>query len=156
MVHRSELAEVVRTESPRNESVQQDLDHLGLQHADFQTNRGRLPIVQFRSKLFEACPHETGPSFDFEPECTDRAQTSITVSERPSRVDLLRILPKSARTKWYVRKQTKKKMTNITTVYTCDILRVDIASGITARPKFGSLALNQIPYRALHMSPRRN
>ena len=57
-----------RTESPRNASVQQGLDHLGLQHADFQTKRGRLPIVQLWSKPFETCPHETDPSFDFEPE----------------------------------------------------------------------------------------
>ena len=68
MVHRSELGEEFRTDRPRNTSVRQGLDHLGLQHADFQTNRGCLPIVQLRSETFEACPHETGPLLDFEPE----------------------------------------------------------------------------------------
>ena len=69
-MHRSELGEVshFRTESPRNTPVQQGLNYLGLQHAGFQTNRGRLPIVQLRSEPFEACRHETDPSFDFEPE----------------------------------------------------------------------------------------
>ena len=46
VVHRSELGEAFRAESPRNTSLQQGLNHLGLQHADFQTNRGRLPTVQ--------------------------------------------------------------------------------------------------------------
>ena len=66
MVHRSELGEVFCAESRRNTSVQQGLNHLGLQHADFQTKRGRLPNVQLRSEPFEACPHETNSSFDFE------------------------------------------------------------------------------------------
>ena len=68
MAHRSELGGVFRTESPRNTPVQQGLIRLGLQQEDFQTNRGRLPIVQLRPEPFESCPHETGPSFDFEPE----------------------------------------------------------------------------------------
>ena len=67
MVHRSELGEVFRVESTPNTSVLQGLNHLGPQHADFQTKRGCLPIVQLRSEPFEACPHETDPSFDFEP-----------------------------------------------------------------------------------------
>ena len=36
-VHCWELVEVFRTESPRNTSVQQGLNHLGLRHADLQT-----------------------------------------------------------------------------------------------------------------------
>ena len=68
VVHRSELDEVFRTENPRDTPVQRGLHHLGLQHAEFQTNRGRLPIMQLRSEPFEAGPHETHPSFDFEPE----------------------------------------------------------------------------------------
>ena len=54
VVHRSELGEVFRTESPRNNRVS---NHLGLQHADFHTNRRRLPIVQLPSEPFEAYAH---------------------------------------------------------------------------------------------------
>ena len=69
LVHRSELG-VFRTEGPRNTSVQQGLNYLGLQHTDFQANRGRLPIVQLQSEPFEAYPHATDPSFDFQPEAS--------------------------------------------------------------------------------------
>ena len=54
LVHLSKLGEVFRTESPRNNRVS---NHLGLQHADFHTNRRRLPIVQLPSEPFEAYAH---------------------------------------------------------------------------------------------------
>ena len=68
-------------------------------HAETTGNRR---IHSRRNKKEERLPRA--------PECTDRAQTSTTVSGRPCRVDLLSILPKSARTKRCVRSQTK--MTN--------------------------------------------
>ena len=68
VVHCAELGEVFRTESPRNISVQQSLNHVGLHHAIFHTSRGRLSIIQLRSEPFEACPHETSAPFDFERE----------------------------------------------------------------------------------------
>ena len=68
MVHRSEPGEVLRTETPRHISVRQGLNHLGLQHADFQTKRGRLHIVQLRAEPFGACLQETDASFGFERE----------------------------------------------------------------------------------------
>ena len=55
-----------RTERPRKTLVQQGLNHLSLQHGDFHTNRGRLPVVPLRSELFGARPYETDTSFDFE------------------------------------------------------------------------------------------
>ena len=67
-----------------------------------QKPREMLLSIHAGKKNFERLPRA--------PECTDRAQTLTTVSGRPSRVDLLRILPESARTKRYVR--TDGKMTN--------------------------------------------
>ena len=67
-MHWSEPGKVLHTESLRHTSVQQGLSHLGLQHGDFRTKRGRLHIVQLRAEPFEGSPHETGPSFDFKPE----------------------------------------------------------------------------------------
>ena len=45
VAHRSEPGEVLRTESPHHTCVQQGLNHLGLQHAGFQTTRAHLYIV---------------------------------------------------------------------------------------------------------------
>ena len=67
-MYRAELGEVFRAEGPRPTPARQCLNHLGLQHADFQANRGRLRVVQLLSEPPEACPHETDPSFDFEGE----------------------------------------------------------------------------------------
>ena len=69
-MYRAELGEVFRAEGPRPTPARQCLNHLGLQHADFQANRGRLPIVQLQSEPFEAYPHATDPSFDFQPEAS--------------------------------------------------------------------------------------
>ena len=61
------------------------------------------------------------------PECTDRAQTSTTVPGRPSRVDLLGDISKSAHTKIFIymfektRKKTRKN-DNIT-IHTYSIRR---------------------------------
>ena len=68
VVRRSEASEVLRAEGPRHTPVQQSLNYLGHQHADFQTKWSGHPIIQLRTKPFEACPHETDPSFDFERE----------------------------------------------------------------------------------------
>ena len=62
------MANSCALKSPRHTSLRQGLNHLGLQREDFQTERGRLHIVQLRGKPFEACPHETDPSFGFERE----------------------------------------------------------------------------------------
>ena len=69
VVSRSKLGnEVFRSEGPRHTPVQQGLNHLGLQHWDFQANGGGRPIIQLRTERSEACPHETGLSVDFERE----------------------------------------------------------------------------------------
>ena len=50
-------------------TVHQRLNHLSLQHSDFQTKGGGRPIIHLRAQPFEACPHdETDPSVDFERE----------------------------------------------------------------------------------------
>ena len=68
MVSRSKLGKVFRSEGPRHTPVQQRLNHLGLQHSDFQAKRGGCAVIQLRAQPFEACPHETDPSVDFERE----------------------------------------------------------------------------------------
>ena len=60
----------------------QCLGHLGLQNADFQTTWGRLDIVQLRVEPFEACPHETNASFDFEREVSVFEDNSAEVRRR--------------------------------------------------------------------------
>ena len=40
VVSRSKLGNVFRSEGPRHTLVQQGLNHLGLQHSDFQAKRG--------------------------------------------------------------------------------------------------------------------
>ena len=68
MVRRPEPSEALRAEGSRHTPVQQSVNYLGLQHTDFQTKWiGRL-IIQLRAGPFEACPHETNPSFDCERE----------------------------------------------------------------------------------------
>ena len=67
-MRRSEPTEVLRAEGPRHTPVQQSFNYLGLQHTDFQTKWSGRPVIQLRSEPFEACPHGTDPSFDFEPE----------------------------------------------------------------------------------------
>ena len=62
------VGKMFRSEGPRHSPVQQGLNHLGLQHIDFQTKRGGRAIIQLRAELFDACPHETDSSFDFERE----------------------------------------------------------------------------------------
>ena len=64
----TQLGEVFRSEGPRHISVQQGLNHLGLQHADFQRKGGGRPIILLRSELIERCPHETGTSVSLERE----------------------------------------------------------------------------------------
>ena len=44
------------------------VNHVGLQHADFQAKRGGRHIIQLRAEPFEECPHEMDRSFDFERE----------------------------------------------------------------------------------------
>ena len=56
------------SEGPRNKVVQQRLNHLGLQHSDFQAQRGGHPIIRLRAEPLEACPHETDASVEFERE----------------------------------------------------------------------------------------
>ena len=65
MVRRSDPGEEKRAEGPRHTPVQQGLNHLGLQHTDFQTTRGGRQITQLRAEPSEACPHETDTSSDF-------------------------------------------------------------------------------------------
>ena len=64
VVSRSKLAKVFHSEGPRRTPVQQGLNHLDLQHSDFQARRGSRPILRLRAE----CQHETDPSVDFEPE----------------------------------------------------------------------------------------
>jgi len=59
VVSRSKLGKVFRSEGPCHIPVQQGLNHLGLQHSDFQAKGG---------EQFEAFPHKTDPSVDFERE----------------------------------------------------------------------------------------
>ena len=66
VVRRSQPGEVFPAWSPRHTPVQQSLNGLGLQHADFQTKRGRRRIVQPRAEPSEAGPHETNPSISRE------------------------------------------------------------------------------------------
>ena len=68
VVSRSKLGKVFRSEGPRHTPVEQGLNHLGLQHSDFQAEGGGRPIIQLRAEPFEACSHETDPSVDFERE----------------------------------------------------------------------------------------
>ena len=68
VVRRSEPSEVLRAEGPRHTAVHQSLNYLSLQHTGFQTKWSGRPVIQLRSEPFEACPHETDPSFDFERE----------------------------------------------------------------------------------------
>ena len=63
LARRSEPGGVLDAKSPRQKPVLQGLDHLGHQHADFQTRRGGLRISQLLAELFDACPHEADPSF---------------------------------------------------------------------------------------------
>ena len=67
-MRRSEPSKVLLAEGPRHTPVQQSLDYLGLPHTDFQTKWSGRPIILLRAEQFEACPHETIPSFDFERE----------------------------------------------------------------------------------------
>ena len=76
LVRRSEPSEVLRAEGPRHTPLEQSPNYLGLQHMDLQTKWSGRPIIQLRAEPFEACPHETDPSFDFERElraCVDDA-----------------------------------------------------------------------------------
>ena len=59
---RSEFMKVLLAESPCHTPVQQDLHHLGHQHALLLNERGSL--VQSRLEPCVACPRESGPSFD--------------------------------------------------------------------------------------------
>ena len=68
VVSRWKLGKVFRSQGPRHTPVQQGLNHLGLQHSAFQTNRGDRPIMKLRAEPFEACLHETDPLVDFERE----------------------------------------------------------------------------------------
>ena len=56
-VSRSELGEVFRAEGPRQTPVQQGLNHLGLQYADFPSKQGGCSTIQLRTEPSEACPH---------------------------------------------------------------------------------------------------
>ena len=51
-------------EGPRYTAVLQGLNHLGLQHAQLQSERGSLHIVQLPLETTVACPFESDPSFD--------------------------------------------------------------------------------------------
>ena len=64
MVCRSQLSEVLLAEGPRYAPVQQSFHHLGLWHAQLQTGRGSLHIVQFPFESTVARPRESDPSFD--------------------------------------------------------------------------------------------
>ena len=64
MVCRSQLSEVLLAEGPRYTAVLQGLNHLGLQHAQLQSERGSLHIAQLPRKSNEACPCELDPPFD--------------------------------------------------------------------------------------------
>ena len=79
MVRRSETSEVLRAEGPRHTPVQQSHNYLGLQHTGFQTKWGCRPIIQLRAEPFEAFPHETDPSFDFEREVSDFVDDAATL-----------------------------------------------------------------------------
>ena len=79
MVRRSEPSEVFCPEGPRHTPVQQSLDNLDLQQADFQTKWNSRPIIQLRAESFEACPHETDPSFDFERETSAFVNDAVWV-----------------------------------------------------------------------------
>ena len=68
MVSRSKLGKVFRSEDPRHTPVQQGLNHLGLQHSDFQAKGDGHPIIELGAEAFEACPHEMDPSIYFERE----------------------------------------------------------------------------------------
>ena len=65
VVRRSEPSEVLRAEGPCRTPVQQSIGYLDLQNTDFQTMWSGRPIIRLRFEMFEACPHETDPSFDF-------------------------------------------------------------------------------------------
>ena len=64
MVCRSQLSEVLLAEGPRYAPVQQGLHHLGLSHAQLQSERGSLHIVQFPLESTVACQCESDPPFD--------------------------------------------------------------------------------------------
>ena len=49
VVSRSKLGKVFRFEGPRHTPLQQGLNHLGLQHSDFQTERGGRLSIQLRT-----------------------------------------------------------------------------------------------------------
>ena len=61
------------------------LNYLGLQHTDFQTKWSGRPIIQLRAEPFEACPHETDPSFDFE------LEMSAFVGDAAQVIELVRL-----------------------------------------------------------------
>ncbi|MEP5374406.1 MAG: hypothetical protein ABJQ14_01285, partial [Hyphomicrobiales bacterium] len=61
LVSRSMLVKVFRSKGRRHKRAQQGLNHLGLQHSDFQAKGGGRPIIQLRAEPFGACYHETDP-----------------------------------------------------------------------------------------------
>ena len=70
MVRRSEPSEALRAEGLRQTPVQ-------------QTKWSCRPIIQLRAEPFEACPHETDPSFDFEREISAFVDDAAKVRTRP-------------------------------------------------------------------------
>ena len=63
-VHLLERGIVFRVEDPRHTPVPQDFNHLGLQHADLQAERGGCHTAWGWTEPVEACPHESDPSID--------------------------------------------------------------------------------------------
>ena len=68
-----------RTESPHYISVQQGLNHLGVQQGDVETKGDRFRTVQHRAKPFEACAHETDASFGFKREVNIVVEIAVEV-----------------------------------------------------------------------------
>ena len=54
VVSRSKLGKVFRSEGSRHTPLQQDFNHLGLQHSYFKAKGGGRPILQLRAEPFEA------------------------------------------------------------------------------------------------------
>ena len=88
VVHRSESGEVFRAEGLRHTPVQQCLNHLGPQHADFQAKHGGRHIIQLRAETFAPCPHEMDLSFDFEREVGAFVNNAAHIRRRLGRLSI--------------------------------------------------------------------
>ena len=75
-----DLAECLALAQPRHTPLQQGLHHLGLQHAEIRQTGAVVISYTFRATPCEACPYETDPSFDFEPEVSALVGNATQVS----------------------------------------------------------------------------